>query len=157
MTKYFTVSETNPEYLVIDRSTEQLATLPLAAHAAAGIPVGGALVRHGDDEGEPTYGQRVRAARKDQGLSLTGFAATLGIHKSYLCDIELGRRTPGPRVAGPIWMHLGVRFETAREADLRLAVEQLLDAADRMRLGVTVPAEDWYALRDYANMLLHGD
>jgi transcriptional regulator with XRE-family HTH domain len=105
----------------------------------------------------PTYGEQVRAARKDQNLTLTGFAASLGIHKSYLCDLELGRRTPGPKVAGPIWMALGVRFETEREADLRLAVEQLLDAADRMRLGVTVPAEDWYALRDFATMLLAGD
>lgn len=107
-------------------------------------------------ETPPTYGEQVRAARKDQGLSLTGFAASLGIHKSYLSDIERGQRTPGPKVAGPIWMALGVRFETAREADLRLAVEQLLDAADRMRLGVTVPPEDWYALRDFATMLLAG-
>jgi transcriptional regulator with XRE-family HTH domain len=105
----------------------------------------------------PTYGERVRAARKDQGLTLTGFAASLGIHKSYLCDIELGRRTPGPKVAGPIWMALGVRFETEREADLRLAVGQLLDAADRARHGEPLPAEEWYALRDFATMLIAGN
>jgi len=104
----------------------------------------------------PTYGEQVRAARQDQGLSLTGFATSLGIHKSYLSDIERGQRTPGPKVAGPIWFHLGVRFETAREADLRLAVEQLLDAVDRARLGTPLPAEEWYSIRDFATMLLAG-
>jgi transcriptional regulator with XRE-family HTH domain len=103
-----------------------------------------------------TYGERVRAARKDQGLSQTAFAASLGIHKSYLSDIERGQRTPGPKVAGPIWMALGVRFESAREADLRLAVEQLLDSADRARVGNPLPAEEWYSIRDFANMLLAG-
>jgi transcriptional regulator with XRE-family HTH domain len=104
----------------------------------------------------PTYGEQVRAARKDQNLTLTGFAASLGIHKSYLCDIELGRRTPGPKVAGPIWLALGVRFETGREADLRLALEKLLDAADRARHGDPLPAEERYSIRDFANMLLAG-
>jgi transcriptional regulator with XRE-family HTH domain len=98
----------------------------------------------------------VRAARKDQGLTLTGFAASLGIHKSYLCDIEFGRRTPGPKVAGPIWMALGVRFETEREADLRLAVGQLLDAADRARHGERSRPRNGTRCADFATMLIAG-
>jgi transcriptional regulator with XRE-family HTH domain len=105
------------------------------------------------------YGERVRAARVDRGLSQRGLAAVLGISQKHVLDIEHGRRTPGPTLAGSIRVALGVPFAKARkadprEADLRLAVGQLLDAADRMRLGVTIPAEEWDALRDFATMVL---
>jgi transcriptional regulator with XRE-family HTH domain len=101
-----------------------------------------------------SYGQQVRAARTDKGFSQRGLAAVLGVSQKHVLDIEKGRRTPGAKLAGSIQVALGVPFKAKRKADLRLAVEQLLDAADRMRLGVTVPAEEWYALRDYATMLI---
>ena len=40
------------------------------------------------------FGQRVRALRKERGFSLRKFALTIGADKSYLVDIEYGRKSP---------------------------------------------------------------
>lgn len=86
-----------------------------------------------------TYGERVRAARKGQRRTLTDLAASLGIHKSYLCDIELGRRTPGPAVARAVWVATGVRFETGREEDLRLALVRLVRVGGEFSANMAGP------------------
>lgn len=40
------------------------------------------------------FGRRVRALREQRGISLRKFALTVGINKSFLVDIEYGRRSP---------------------------------------------------------------
>lgn len=40
------------------------------------------------------YGSRLRGLRKDRGLSLRELARCVGLSVSFICDIELDRRTP---------------------------------------------------------------
>lgn len=40
------------------------------------------------------FGARVRALREAGGISLRQFALTIGVNKSYLVDVEHGRRSP---------------------------------------------------------------
>ncbi|MEE8302221.1 MAG: helix-turn-helix transcriptional regulator [Candidatus Tectomicrobia bacterium] len=44
-----------------------------------------------DETALTIFGRTVRAFRKEQGLSLRGFAEKTGIHRSHLSQIELGR------------------------------------------------------------------
>lgn len=41
-----------------------------------------------------SFGKRVRYLRIERGYSLRMFALTIGINKSYLVDIEYGRKSP---------------------------------------------------------------
>ena len=38
------------------------------------------------------YGQAVRKVRRDQGISLEDLADRCGLHRTYISDIELGKR-----------------------------------------------------------------
>lgn len=40
------------------------------------------------------FGRRVRALRETRGFSLRQFALTIGINKSFLVDVEHGRKSP---------------------------------------------------------------
>ena len=43
------------------------------------------------------FGRRVRELRVERGFSLRKFALTIGADKSFLVDIEYGRKSPHPR------------------------------------------------------------
>ena len=47
-----------------------------------------------DTEIRQAFGQRVRTLRQERGFSLRKFALTIGADKSYLVDIEYGRKSP---------------------------------------------------------------
>ena len=55
------------------------------------------------------FGQRVRALRLERNFSLRQFALTIGINKSFLVDIEFGRKAPTldtiERIAGGLGRH----------------------------------------------------
>jgi transcriptional regulator with XRE-family HTH domain len=70
------------------------------------------------------YGQQVRAARKQSGLAQNRLAALVGITKAYMCDLELGRRTPSRQVAARIEAAVGVGWD-ASPAQLRERVAEL--------------------------------
>jgi transcriptional regulator with XRE-family HTH domain len=43
--------------------------------------------------GPLTFGQMINSTRLAEGLSLETFAGQLGVSRSYLCDVEKGRRS----------------------------------------------------------------
>lgn len=45
-------------------------------------------------EAEAEFGLAVRTTRREKGLSQEGLAYAAGIHRTYVSDIERGRRNP---------------------------------------------------------------
>jgi transcriptional regulator with XRE-family HTH domain len=43
---------------------------------------------------QPTFGERIRAARKAKGLTLERVALAVGVTVAYICSIELGSDKP---------------------------------------------------------------
>lgn len=54
------------------------------------------------------FGARLRALRQAKGFSLRQFALTIGINKSYLVEIEYGRKAPTLDTMEKIACGLGV-------------------------------------------------
>ena len=54
------------------------------------------------------FGARLRALRQEKGFSLRQFALTIGINKSYLVEIEYGRKAPTLDTMEKIACGLGV-------------------------------------------------
>lgn len=59
-------------------------------------------------------GDTVRFKRKDLGYSLTGFAGKIGVSKSYLSEIENGKRSPSLRLLIVLDKELGIGFISER-------------------------------------------
>lgn len=53
-------------------------------------------------------GARIRTLREARGISLRGFAVSIGADKTYLSDVERGRRSPTVDMAGRIAHGLGL-------------------------------------------------
>jgi WhiB family redox-sensing transcriptional regulator len=53
-------------------------------------------------------GRQVQSARRERGVTSTQLAAALGIQRTYLSEIENGRRQPGPATAMRLRRFLGV-------------------------------------------------
>ena len=54
-------------------------------------------------------GEEIRAARQAKGLSFRGAAMRIGIHNSYLYELEIGRKSnPSPYVRRRIAQVLGL-------------------------------------------------
>jgi transcriptional regulator with XRE-family HTH domain len=70
-------------------------------------------------------GARLRQLRRARGLSQLHVAKACGLSRSYLCEIELERRSP-PRPGHPLYARLG--------AILGVDVEELRREAVRHRL-----------------------
>ena len=74
------------------------------------------------------FGNRVRAMRMEQGVSLRKFALMIGIDKGFLVDIEYGRKSPTldtiVKVANGLGVSLATLFEeldTEAESPQRLS------------------------------------
>lgn len=59
-------------------------------------------------ETRQAFGRRLRSLREEQGFSLRKFALTIGTDKSYLVDIEHGRKSPTLDTVERISRGLGV-------------------------------------------------
>ena len=46
------------------------------------------------DEARKAFGERLRAMRKEQKMTVRGFALMVGLSKDYIIDIEYGRKSP---------------------------------------------------------------
>lgn len=57
------------------------------------------------------WGQRLRQARKEQGISLRDITAKAGLHKSHYCRIEAGETVPSDELRMRLASALGVRVE----------------------------------------------
>lgn len=53
-------------------------------------------------------GRNLAAYRKDRGLSQEAFAELLGVHRTYVGDLERGERNPSLKVVERIANQLGV-------------------------------------------------
>jgi transcriptional regulator with XRE-family HTH domain len=78
---------------------------------------------------ERTYGQQLVAARHAAGMQQKELAARVGISTQHLCDVEHDRRGVSVAVAQAIARHIGVRYETPGERDLRAALNRLVNVA----------------------------
>ena len=65
-------------------------------------------------EARQAFGRRVRELRVERGYSLRKFALTIGADKSYLVDIEYGRKI------AYAWHHLAHRLRAGRDDALSL-------------------------------------
>lgn len=81
----------------------RLTRLPCVANLC-GMPSGGLLLD----------GQRLRQVRENQGKSIRGYAAELGISYAFLSQVELGRRRAMPPMAKKIAEGLGLTIEEIR-------------------------------------------
>lgn len=60
----------------------------------------------------------LRARREALGFSVSSLAHICGISAAYLCNIEAGRRRPGPRVAATLAYHLEISMAELAELEL---------------------------------------
>lgn len=75
-----------------------------------------------------TFGEAIRWARNERGMTLRGLGAAIGVHAAFLCDIEHGRR------------------ETARVSDFARALGVHVADLER-RQGVTEDLIGWLKVR----------
>jgi len=61
------------------------------------------------DQQITAFGKRVRALRKEKGLSQEGFAALVELDRTYIGGIERGERNPGLKVICKIATSLDVK------------------------------------------------
>ena len=85
--------------------------------------------------GPLTFGGMLTAIRLGEELSLSAFAAQLGVSRHHLCDVERGRRLVSPERAAAWADKLGYNVEQF----VQLALQASLDAAN-VPLSVTVSA-----------------
>jgi len=114
-----------------------------------------------------TFGERLRQARVEAGLSQTGLAFE-GVSASYVSLLESGRRTPSAHVVAQLAARLGVSAEyllhgepsdhdRRMELELafcRLALEHAETQQARDRLRILVAEDLQPAVRDEAELLL---
>lgn len=115
-----------------------------------------------------TENERIKAVRKDRGLTLDEFGARIGVKKSALSQIENGKTNPSDQTRRSICREFGVNEEwlrtgegepyeeqtrnTALEAELRGFFRNEPDEfRERLiRLLLRLPPDKWDALRDFA-------
>lgn len=81
---------------------------------------------------QPALGRRIRELREEKNLSLRELARTAKIAAPYLCDIELGRRTPSRNKLHALAIALAVDPAELEVFDCRPVLQQLIrrSAAD---------------------------
>ncbi|MFT4570038.1 MAG: DNA-binding transcriptional regulator YiaG [Hyphomicrobiaceae bacterium] len=85
--------------------------------------------------GPLTFGRLLAAIREGEEIAQVAFAATLGISKSHLCDIEKGRKVVGAARAARFASILGY----CPERFVALALQAQVEEAG-LKLNVTVKA-----------------
>lgn len=63
------------------------------------------------DSIEVRFGKRVRILRKRMKLSQLDFSFKCGLHRNYICDLELGRRNVSLEAIEKIAKGLNVKIE----------------------------------------------
>jgi transcriptional regulator with XRE-family HTH domain len=96
---------------------------------------------------EPLLGREILRERLNAGSSALALAAAVGISRSYLCDIEKGRRVPGAAVIGRIcnvlrlegpytkrrWLDLASRTNPSEVIELRSQLASALAKPGRQQ------------------------
>jgi transcriptional regulator with XRE-family HTH domain len=79
---------------------------------------------------QPSLGDKVRAHRETAGITLRELGRQAGVSPSFVCDVEAGRRHPGPANLRKIAKILGVAFVELQDLDHRRtlsAVKKLME------------------------------
>jgi 8-oxo-dGTP diphosphatase len=85
-----------------------------------------------------TFGALMRQRRQDRGLSLRELARLANYGKSYLFDLEHGRRQPHAEVAARLDELLGAAGELAATAEREITVQNSASGAQALRVAVAV-------------------
>jgi transcriptional regulator with XRE-family HTH domain len=79
---------------------------------------------------QPTLGDKVRAHRESAGITLRELGRQAGVSPSFVCDLEAGRRHPGPANLRKIAKVLGLAYTDLEDLDHRRtlsAVKKLME------------------------------
>lgn len=82
------------------------------------------------DMKQPSLGDKVRAHRESAGITLRELGRQAGVSPSFVCDLEAGRRHPGPANLKKIAKILGVAYTDLEDLDHRrtlAAVKKLME------------------------------
>ena len=79
---------------------------------------------------EESFGEVLRAARKQRGLSQEALALEAGVERNYISLIELGRNSPSIRILFKICLVLGVT-----PSQLLARVEEHVQGGQKKRQG----------------------
>ncbi len=67
------------------------------------------------------FGKKIRILRKQRGMTLKQLAKALGVASfSYVCDIELGNKTPRPRLIVKLADIFGVTTDLLMRDELEI-------------------------------------
>jgi transcriptional regulator with XRE-family HTH domain len=79
---------------------------------------------------QPSLGDKVRAHRESAGITLRELGRQAGVSPSFICDLEAGRRHPGPANLRKIAKVLGLAYTELEDLDHRRtlsAVKKLME------------------------------
>lgn len=81
-----------------------------------------------------SLGERVKERRQEAGLTLRGFARSVGIAPAFVVDIESGHRMPGHDVLARVADTLGIPLAELQAIDPRItpAVRKWMDGNPRV-------------------------
>jgi transcriptional regulator with XRE-family HTH domain len=79
---------------------------------------------------QPTLGDKVRVHRQLAGITLRELGRQVGVSPSFICDLEAGRRLPGPLTLRKIAKILGLAVTDLEDLDHRrilFALKKLME------------------------------
>jgi transcriptional regulator with XRE-family HTH domain len=87
---------------------------------------------------QPTLGDKVRAHRESAGITLRELGRQAGVSPSFVCDLEAGRRYPGPINLRKIAKVLGLAVTDLEDLDHRRTMAALKKLMERTPGWVSV-------------------
>lgn len=87
---------------------------------------------------QPSLGDKVRALREAAGITLRELGRQAGVSPSFVCDLEAGRRHPGPANLRKIAKVLGVALVELEDLDHRRTLSAVKKLMERNPAWVAV-------------------
>jgi len=87
---------------------------------------------------QPSLGDKVRTHREAAGITLRELGRQAGVSPSFVCDLEAGRRHPGPANLKKIAKVLGVAFVELQDLDHRRTLSAIKKLMERTPAWVEV-------------------
>jgi transcriptional regulator with XRE-family HTH domain len=87
---------------------------------------------------QPSLGDKIRAHRESAGITLRELGRQAGVSPSFLCDLEAGRRHPGPANLRKIAKVLGLANTELEDLDHRRTLSAIKKLMERTPAWVEV-------------------
>lgn len=87
---------------------------------------------------QPSLGDKVRAHREAAGITLRELGRQAGVSPSFVCDLEAGRRHPGPANLRKIAKVLGLPYTELEDLDHRRTLSAIKKLMERTPAWVEV-------------------